>query len=147
VIDADTMVAPNLLSAFASHLARGYDWVQAFDTVANTGASWRTRLMTYSFSLINGVLLRGQAALGLSAALRRNGMCFSTRGLGRFPWRSYGLVEDIEYSWLIRIQGEKVGFASETAVYATMLAHGGKAAVSQRHRWESGRRDLKRRML
>src|SRR5262249_1571777 len=42
VVDADTMVAPNLLSAFASHLARGYDWVQAYDTVANTGASWRT---------------------------------------------------------------------------------------------------------
>jgi cellulose synthase/poly-beta-1,6-N-acetylglucosamine synthase-like glycosyltransferase len=147
VIDADTTVAPNLLSAFASHLDQGYDWVQAYDTVANTWASWRTRLMTYSFSLINGVLLRGQRALGLSAGLRGNGMCFSTRGLERFPWRSYGLVEDIEYSWLIRIAGEKIAFAPETAVYATMLAHDGKAAVSQRRRWESGRRDLQRRML
>jgi cellulose synthase/poly-beta-1,6-N-acetylglucosamine synthase-like glycosyltransferase len=147
VIDADTTVAPNLLSAFDSHLGRGYDWVQAYDTVANTVASWRTQLMTYSFSLINGVLLRGQTALGLSAGLRGNGMCFSTRGLEQFPWRSYGLVEDIEYSWLIRIAGEKVAFAPETAVYATMLAHGGKAAVGQRRRWESGRRDLQRRML
>jgi hypothetical protein len=48
---------------------------------------------------------------------------------------------------LIRIAGEKIAFAPETAVYATMLAHDGKAAVSQRRRWESGRRDLQRRML
>jgi hypothetical protein len=123
------------------------DWIQAFDTVANTGDSWRTRLMTYSFGLINGVLLQGQTALGLSGGFRGNGMCFSTRGLRRCPWKNYGLVEDLEYSWSIRITGERIAFAPEAVVRATMLAHGGAAAASQRRRWEFGRSQLKRRML
>ena len=103
--------------------------------------------MTYSFALINGVLLRGQTALGWSAGLRGNGMCFSVRGMERCPWRTFGLVEDIEYSWTIRAQGEKIAFAPEATVYATMLTKGGPAAATQRQRWEAGRRELKARML
>jgi cellulose synthase/poly-beta-1,6-N-acetylglucosamine synthase-like glycosyltransferase len=138
IIDADTVVDPNLLMGFADYLDRGNDWVQAFDTVANSDESWRTRLMTYSFGLINGVLLLGQTALGLSGGFRGKGMCFSTRGLGRFPWRSFGLVEDLEHSWYLRMAGEKIGFAPEISVHATMIADGGIAAANQRIRWESG---------
>jgi hypothetical protein len=74
-------------------------------------------------------------------------MCFSTRGLARFPWKSFGLVEDLEYSWSLRIAGEKIAFAPEATVRATMLSLGGRAAAAQRKRWESGRRELKSRML
>jgi len=147
VIDADTVVSPSLLSGFADHLERGEDWVQAFDTVANAYDSWRTRLMSYSFGLINGVLLLGQTATGFSAALRGNGMCLSTRGLKRCPWKTCGLVEDLEFSWLLRIAGERIAFAPDAVVYATMLAQGGDAAAIQRQRWEYGRRQLKRDML
>jgi glycosyltransferase involved in cell wall biosynthesis len=147
VIDADTVVDPHLLRVFARYLEDGQDWIQAFDTVSNAGESWRTRLMTYSFGLINGVLLLGQTALGLSGGFRGNGMCFSARGLRRFPWESYGLVEDLEYSWSLRIEGERIAFAPEAAVHATMLAKGGTAAVDQRLRWEFGRRELKRHKL
>jgi cellulose synthase/poly-beta-1,6-N-acetylglucosamine synthase-like glycosyltransferase len=147
IIDADTVVDPNLLMGFADYLDRGNDWVQAFDTVANSDESWRTRLMTYSFSLINGVLLLGQTALGLSGGFRGNGMCFSTRGLRRFPWRNFSLVEDLEYSWYLRLAGEKIGFAPVISVHAMMLADGGIAAANQRTRWESGRRLLKGKLL
>ena len=47
-------------------------------------------------------------ALGSSAGFKGNGMCFSTRGLRRRPWRCYGLVEDMEYSWTLRVAGEKI---------------------------------------
>jgi hypothetical protein len=136
-----------LLKVISRYLERGHDWVQVFDTVANFDESWRTRLLAYAFALINGVLLLGQSALGLSAGLRGNGMCFSIRGLGRFPWKSFGLVEDLEYSWSLRIAGEKIAFAPEASVRATMLTQGGRAATAQRKRWESGRRELKSRML
>lgn len=147
IIDADTVADPGLLRRFAQILNQGHDWVQAFDTVSNTEASWRTQLMTYSFSLINGVLLLGQTALGLSGGFRGNGMCFSTRGLRRYPWTACGLVEDSEYSWSLRVKGEQIAFARDVAVKATMLAHGGHAAAEQRRRWEFGRSTLKRRML
>jgi cellulose synthase/poly-beta-1,6-N-acetylglucosamine synthase-like glycosyltransferase len=147
IIDADSVADSDLLQGFAARLEQGHDWIQAFDTVANRDDSWRTRLMAYSFGLINGVLLKGQTALGLSAGFRGNGMCFSTRGLRRFPWKTHGLVEDLEYSWSLRAAGEHIAFAPEVAVHATMLAQGGEAARTQRSRWESGRSQLKRAML
>lgn len=147
VIDADTTAQPALLSRFAQHLTQGHDWIQCYDTISNCDQSWRTRLMTYAFSLINGVTLLGQNALGLSAAFRGNGMCFSTKGLRRIPFRTFGLAEDLEYSWAVRLAGEWIAFAPDVAVYAAMPETGEDAAATQRSRWEYGRRGVCRRTL
>jgi cellulose synthase/poly-beta-1,6-N-acetylglucosamine synthase-like glycosyltransferase len=147
IIDSDTVVDAALLRGFASRLEEGHDWIQAYDTVSNPDASWRTRQLAYSFSLINGVRLLGQNALGLSASLCGNGMCMSIRGLRRRPWQTYGLVEDLEYSWQLRVQGEMIVFAPEVACYAAMPTHCGSAASNQRRRWEFGRKVVKRQML
>jgi cellulose synthase/poly-beta-1,6-N-acetylglucosamine synthase-like glycosyltransferase len=147
VVDADSTVHPELLRVFARRLDSGDEWIQCYDCVANADESWRTRLMAYSFSLINGVTLLGQNALGLSAGLRGNGMCLSIRGLRRVPWKAHGLTEDLEYSWLVRIAGGRIAFEPDAMVYATMLSRGGSASVTQRQRWESGRRELRRKML
>ncbi len=147
VVDADSTVHPRLLERFAQGLERGDDWIQCNDAVGNPDACWRTRLMAYSFGMINGVELEGQSALGLSAGLRGNGMCLSTLGLQRVPWNTHGLTEDIEYSWLVRIAGGRIAYAGDVAVYATMLSRGGIPAIAQRLRWEHGRRALKRSMI
>ena len=55
-------------------------------------------MMTYAFSLTNGVWMLGLERLGLGVGLKGNGMCFSARGLRRFPWRAHGLVEDMEFA-------------------------------------------------
>ena len=115
--------------------------------MGNADQSWRTRLMAYAFSLINGVLLQGQSALGLSAGLRGNGMCISTAGLRRVPWNAQGLAEDLEYSWSVRIAGGRIAFAPDVSVHATMLVQGGEASTNQRRRWEYGRGKLRRTML
>jgi cellulose synthase/poly-beta-1,6-N-acetylglucosamine synthase-like glycosyltransferase len=147
VVDADTTIDPNLLRAFDQGLREGHDWMQAYYTVANPDQSWRTRLMTYALSLYNGVMQVGQNALGSSAGFKGNGMCFSTRGLRRRPWKSYGLVEDMEYSWMLRVAGEKIVFLPEVSVYGTMLGSGGTAAANQRRRWEFGRTEVRNRFL
>jgi len=144
VIDADTVADPGLLRAFDRELARGYDWLQAYYTVSNRDDSWRTRLMTYAFSLLNGVALHGQNAIGQSAGFRGNGMCFSSKGLRRFPFQTHGLVEDIEFSWDLRIAGEWVKFVPDTSVAGKMVSSAGPAAVSQRKRWEYGRNELRK---
>lgn len=144
VVDADTVVDPALLSAFADALADGADWAQGYYSVSNPDDSWRTRLLTYALSLFNGVWLLGQDRLGLCVGFRGNGMCFSTRGLARFPWQAYGLVEDQEFSWLLRTAGEHVRFVAGARVYGEMVSRG-DAAVSQRRRWEEGRRSLRTR--
>jgi cellulose synthase/poly-beta-1,6-N-acetylglucosamine synthase-like glycosyltransferase len=147
VIDADTTIDRDLLRRFDGALQAGHDWIQCYYTVANPDQSWRTRLMTYAFSLFNGVMPMGQATLGSSVGLRGNGMCFSTRGLRRRPWASYGLVEDMEFSWMLRLDGERVAFEPSSRVYGAMLGSGGTAAANQRRRWEFGRQEIRRRYL
>jgi cellulose synthase/poly-beta-1,6-N-acetylglucosamine synthase-like glycosyltransferase len=147
VIDADSTADPNLLQQFDRALRAGADWLQCYYTVANAESSWRTQLMTFAFSLINGVSPLGQNAVGLSAGFRGNGMAFSTRGLRRCPFRTYGLVEDIEYSWDLRIAGEFIRFVPHTRVYGQMVSGGGTAAANQRRRWEFGRSELRRKKL
>jgi cellulose synthase/poly-beta-1,6-N-acetylglucosamine synthase-like glycosyltransferase len=147
VIDADSFASPDLLRKFDAKVREGCDWIQCYYTVANPDASWRTRLMTYAFSLVNGVLPFGLSRLGVGSPLNGNGMCFTTLGLRRVPWRAYGLVEDYEYSWIVRRAGEHVAFLADASVRATMLEKGGEAAANQRRRWEAGRKELKRRLF
>ena len=147
VIDADTTVAANLLEQFSSGLDRGSDWMQCFDCVGNADATWRTRLMAYGMMLYNGISLAGRQALGLSAGLRGNGMCISVAGLRRVPWSARSLVEDQEYSWIVRIAGGRIDFIKDTAVFATMLRAGGAPLANQRRRWEFGRIEVCRKML
>jgi cellulose synthase/poly-beta-1,6-N-acetylglucosamine synthase-like glycosyltransferase len=93
------------------------------------------------------VTLQGQSALGLGAGFRGNGMCISMRGLRRVPWKSYGLVEDMEYSWSVRVAGGKVAFLPDLLVKGQMVGQGGRAAASQRRRWEAGRQEIRRRFF
>jgi cellulose synthase/poly-beta-1,6-N-acetylglucosamine synthase-like glycosyltransferase len=143
LIDADTSVDPGMLWAFDAGLAGGRDWIQGYYTVRNPDASWRTRLMTYAFSLSNGVWMLGLERLGLGVGLKGNGMCFSARGLRQFPWRAYGLVEDMEFAWMLRTRGERIRFLPEARVFGEMVSRGGPGAASQRRRWEAGRRALR----
>jgi cellulose synthase/poly-beta-1,6-N-acetylglucosamine synthase-like glycosyltransferase len=147
VVDADTRVASDLLRWLARDLDAGQDWVQCYYTVSNADASWRTRLLTYAFSLFNGVWLLGEDRLGLGATFRGNGMCFSTRGLRRHPWRVYGLTEDMEFAWTLRLAGERIHFRPEARVFGEMVSRSGAGATTQRQRWEVGRRAVRRSFL
>jgi cellulose synthase/poly-beta-1,6-N-acetylglucosamine synthase-like glycosyltransferase len=146
-VDADSIVDGNILEEFALGLDRGCCWMQCYDCVGNADRSWRTKIMAYGFSLLNGITLAGRKALGLSASLRGNGMCISTAGLRQVPWNAHGLVEDLEYSWLVRSKGHRIDFIEDTSVHATMLSSGGTPLINQRRRWEFGRIAVRRRMI
>ena len=60
---------------------------------------------------------------------------------------AYGLVEDMEYSWTLRVAGEKIRSSPASRVYGAMLGSGGTAAANQRRRWEFGRSEIRRKYL
>ena len=145
VVDADTVVTPDLLSGFASRLQGGATAVQARYGVLNPDASWRTRLMTIAFALVNDLRSLGRERLGVSCGLRGNGMCFSTEALRRVPYRAFSIVEDLEHGIHLAQAGLRVSYASEVVVLGEMVA-GETASRSQRRRWEEGRRAIARSM-
>lgn len=141
VVDADTLVSPNLLSAFAARLAAGNVAVQAHYGVQNPNASWRTRLMRIALSMFHQVRSIGRERLKVSAGLRGNGMCFRTSLLREVPHDAYSLVEDLEYGIKLGRRGFRVAYAFDADVLGEMVS-GEAASRSQRHRWEHGRAQM-----
>lgn len=141
VVDADTLVAPNLLRAFAFHLMNGAKVVQTEYGVANPDAAWRTRLMAIALGMFHAVRSLGRERLRLSCGLRGNGMCFSREILQTHPHKAHGLAEDVEYGVLLGLSGVRVHFAYDSWVKGEMVT-GATASVSQRRRWEAGRVEL-----
>ncbi len=141
VVDADTLVSKNLLSAFAARLAAGNVAVQAHYGVRNPNASWRTRLMRIALAMFHQVRSLGRERLQVSAGLRGNGMCFRTSLLREVPHDAYSLVEDLEYGIRLGRRGFRVAYAWEADVLGEMVS-GESASRSQRNRWEQGRAQM-----
>jgi len=138
VVDADTLVSPNLLSAFAARFEAGAEAVQAEYGVRNPNASWRTRLMRIAFTLFHTLRSNARERLGLSCGLRGNGMGFSTGLLRRVPPRAFSIVEDVEYGVALGMTGTRVMHVAEAEVLGEMPATAA-ASTTQRERWERGR--------
>jgi 1,2-diacylglycerol 3-beta-glucosyltransferase len=143
VVDADTTVSPNLLSAFAARFEDGAAVVQADYGVQNMRASWRTRIMTIALAAFHGVRSSARERIGLSCGLRGNGMGFSTAVLRANPPAAFSIVEDLEYGIQLGYAGVRVEYVDEAHVWGQMAVTEG-ASRSQRRRWERGRNALVR---
>jgi cellulose synthase/poly-beta-1,6-N-acetylglucosamine synthase-like glycosyltransferase len=143
VVDADTLVSPNLLSAFAARFTAGASVVQADYGVRNPHASWRTRLMTIALAAFHGVRSVARERLGLSCGLRGNGMGFTTAVLDQHPPQAFSIVEDLEYGIQLGYAGVRVEYVHEARVLGHMAVSEG-ASRTQRRRWERGRQALVR---
>ena len=144
VIDADTSVSPNLLSAFAARLACGAEAMQADYGVRNAAASWRTRLMVIALATFHGLRSRARETLGLSSGLRGNGMAFSSTAPAarcRTPPSRSSKTSSMDLR--LGEAGHRVAFVDTAAVMGAMPVTE-RASRTQRRRWEAGRRQLAR---
>jgi cellulose synthase/poly-beta-1,6-N-acetylglucosamine synthase-like glycosyltransferase len=138
VIDADTIVEPNLLVEVVGLLEDGADGVQTRYGVLNPEASIRTRLMNTALMAINVLRPRGRDRLGLSAGVLGNGFALTSGTLAAVPYDAHSVVEDLEYSLHIVRSGKRIAFADRTTVRGAMPATG-RGVGTQRVRWEGGR--------
>jgi 1,2-diacylglycerol 3-beta-glucosyltransferase len=143
VVDADTAVSSNLLTAFAARFEAGAVAVQADYGVRNPLSSWRTRIMTIALAAFHGVRSVARERLGLSCGLRGNGMGFSKAVLRLEPYNAFSIVEDLEYGLALGYAGIRVQYVHEARVLGQMVV-AERASRSQRRRWEHGRQALVR---
>jgi cellulose synthase/poly-beta-1,6-N-acetylglucosamine synthase-like glycosyltransferase len=143
VLDADSVVSPNLLRAMDARLESGSLVVQAYYSVFNARASSVAALRYAALAAVHFVRPLGRAALGLSCGLKGNGMCFQAGVLERYSWEWFTLAEDVEFHLVLVQDGIRVDFAPEATVLAEMPVTLEQAA-SQNARWERGRLALVR---
>ncbi len=144
IIDADSVVSRNFLAVMNFHLEKGAKAIQSSDMVEPRPGAWSSEVTRIGFILYNYVRPLGRRAIGCSAGLRGNGMCFAVDTLRSVPWNAYSLAEDLEYGLELVVHGITVVFAPEAIVYSPM-PQSAENAESQRARWEAGRFPLVRK--
>jgi cellulose synthase/poly-beta-1,6-N-acetylglucosamine synthase-like glycosyltransferase len=143
VVDADSVVAPNLTTEIAAYFRAGSQALQCRYEVSNASASTRTRLAALAFVGMNVLRPKGRDRLGLSCGIFGNGFALSASALEQVPYTANSLVEDLEYHLHLIRAGIRVEFVNESAVFGEM-PEGSAAATTQRARWEGGRMLMRR---
>jgi hypothetical protein len=144
VVDADSVVSPDLIAAVQQRFLTGAHAVQCRYEVHNSEESRRTKLMTLAFQGFNVIRPRGRERLGLSAGILGNGFALHRDVLMQNPYGAYSVVEDLEYHLALVRAGVRVEFIDTVAVRGEM-PHSDQGARTQRARWEGGRRRMVKR--
>jgi 1,2-diacylglycerol 3-beta-glucosyltransferase len=144
VLDADSVVSIDFLSVMNDELQAGATVVQGYYTVLPMAGRPVESLREGALALVHYLRPAAKNAVGASAGLKGNGMCFHRSVIERFGWPSAGLAEDVEFHLMLVSAGYRVAFAPEAVVRGEMpvsLA----GSESQNLRWEAGRLTALRR--
>ena len=145
IIDADSVAAPQTLSALVERFEAGAPAAQGSCLLYGDG-TLLAGLRVAAFLLVNQALPMGRAVLGRSTYLAGNGMLLSRELLLARPWDAFTSVEDLEYSLTLRSSGVTIAFVKEAIVYSS-TAPTAEAAAKQQLRWEGGKAHLTRMWL
>ncbi|MGZ4665313.1 MAG: glycosyltransferase family 2 protein, partial [Frankiaceae bacterium] len=146
VVDADSVVDAALLDGLAARFAGGADAVQGEYLALAEDATPRAQLRSAAFLLFHRVRFSGRARLRLPCNLVGNGMLFSAQLMKAHPWNAFSGAEDLEFTVELRLHGVRPVFAGDARVWAP-IASRGRAAHTQRLRWEGGGLHVRRSRL
>lgn len=138
ILDADSVVDPYMLRAFAERLAQGQDVIQADRRVLNADQSVLTRLYALAQRLRIEAFWAPKSDRGLSSIVFGSGFCLSRRIITKVGWSAFGVTEDWEYSLQLVRAGSRVVVARETWV-SCEEPHSFRQGYRQRVRWARGR--------
>ena len=136
IVDADSVVNRQFLSALAHRLGSGSAAVQACYLVRRAEASSSTGLREAALALRHFVRPLGRTTLGGSAGLYGNGMAFSADLARRHSWSDH-LTEDLEFQLEHRAERRACGLCAgrcgpgRDAGHPRRLAHA-KRAMGER---------------
>jgi cellulose synthase/poly-beta-1,6-N-acetylglucosamine synthase-like glycosyltransferase len=145
VVDADSVVSPNLITATREILEQGADACQCryeLELPADGTHEGRSlplaRLRALAFRGMNVLRARGRAGFGFSTGLFGNGFALTASALERVPFNANSIAEDVEYHTKLVHAGVPVYWVENAFVHAHSPASG-RAQATQEARWEGGR--------
>ena len=139
IIDADVSPDKKYLNEISATLSNpNIQVAQAFNSVSNPDAGWRPALSDAAFNIFCHLRMAGSVRLSGTAVLKGNGMAFRTELLKQYGWPCHSVVEDMEFTLRLLVDGITVAYNPDAVIRSEMVTSG-KSATSQRSRWESGR--------
>ncbi len=144
VLDADTQVGPQLLSAFAAALAAGKGPALQASYRLRPEASTQSLLLAAENLLEDRLFYGAKGRLGFPVLLRGNGMCLTLPLLQAHPWRAFSITEDAEYAAALLAAGVFPQWVEEAQVSCPAPRRRAQFLV-QRARWGAGHHRVARR--
>lgn len=144
IFDADCLVDPDFFLGMTRELLEGGRSLQGYYDISNPDASNFTRLLSVTYVMKNLLFNAGKRLAGMSVSLMGTGMVFAREVIERYGWTASSVAEDLEQAVNLMEHGETIRFVSDARVRAqesTDLRTG----YTQRQRWATGRRGLRKR--
>ncbi|UCE62864.1 MAG: glycosyltransferase [Nitrospirota bacterium] len=138
VIDADSLVEPNLIAECKRLLATGADGVQVRYLTTSRDQTFRSRLVELAVLAFNHLRPQARDRWGVSVGILGNGFALSRDTLEAVPFQARGITEDLEYHLSLIKAGRRIRFTDATTVRSDLPTNSG-GATDQRARWEGGR--------
>lgn len=138
IVDADTVVEPNLVEVFQAHLQSGSEAIQALHLLPPAGDYLSSRLASIAFTAFNALRPMARTTWNLSCGIFGNGFGLSQNLKEKIPIPTDTVAEDVAYHQKLVQAGFKVVFAPETTV-TSESAPSMKDASTQNQRWQGGR--------
>lgn len=117
MLNYDSLISGNYLEAMNYYLDQGNEVVQTARDILPGDEELEDYIYRIEYWINNTVLQLGRKLLGLEAAPKNNGICFSTDVLHEFQWRENIMENTFEYGLYLQLQGVEVAFAPEAEVF------------------------------
>ncbi|MDD4373820.1 MAG: glycosyltransferase family 2 protein [Bacteroidales bacterium] len=133
ILDADNIMAPDVLQKINEAFNRGFLAVQGHRTAKNTNTNFAI-LDAISEEINNTIFRKGHRVLGLSSALIGSGMAIDYKIYKAFMSEIDSVGEDKELEMRLLKNGYTIEYAEDAYVYDEKTSQS-KVFVNQRRRW------------
>lgn len=137
IVDADTIVEPNMLETMAGLLAAGASAVQLNYLFVPVGDKPMSHLQHIASLVENYLFYKPRALMNMAGLLRGAGMAIDAKTLIEHPWDSHSITEDVDFSVKLLRAGHTIEFSTTSSVYSYATTDYDQAST-QKSRWASG---------
>lgn len=138
VFDADNLVDPNFVMEMNKVFDQGYAAVTSYRNSKNYDTNWLTAGYSLWFLREACFLNQPRMVLGTNCAISGTGFLISHKMIEKYNgWPFHLLTEDIQFSVVCAISGDKIGYAGDAVLYDEQPSSF-KQSWNQRMRWSKG---------
>ena len=137
VFDADNIVDSEFLKHMNISLCQGEKVVQGYRDIKNPTDSWVSGGYAIYYWMMHRFFHLARYNMGLSPLLNGTAFMVNMELIKEKGWNTKTLTEDIEYSLLTVIEGQKLGWQRKAIVYDEQPT-GFVQSWKQRERWTTG---------
>ncbi len=137
IFDADNLVHPEFLSKMNETINEGYTVAQGFRETKNVEDNWLSCSYAMLYYLQNYFLNKSRYNLGKSSFLNGTGFMVKKSVIDKHGFNPKTVTEDIEFTAMCAINGEKIAFVEEAITYDEQV-NNLKVSLKQRKRWSYG---------